>query len=164
MLLSLRHKFSVDNENWTDYINWVKLKNLKEVRSIDAKLNQYVGNCGDYECSYENLNVVKGMLPEISNGQYYLLAIDIQNEVSLNENLKDCNFLGYDLADDTCTSSILNCGELKGKLAVFKDKMNKYGLLDLENAKMVKNILPQQWGEKELHAKVTIWGLYEISK
>ncbi|MCG2711516.1 MAG: hypothetical protein L6416_04225 [Candidatus Omnitrophica bacterium] len=163
MLLSSRNKFSSGSKKWSQYINWVNLKNIKEIRSIDAELNQYVEHCGDYECSYEDLNEVKECLPKPSKNQYYLLAIEMRSGVNTsNEDLENFYFLGYDLADSTCTSSILNCGELKGNLAIFKEKLNKYGLLNLEDAKMLKDMLPRCWGQEEPHAKVNIWGLYEV--
>lgn len=48
--------------------------------------------------------------------------------------LKIPEFLGIDLTDENCKSSILNCGQWEGKLMGFLPGLNQFGLLDLESA------------------------------
>ena len=41
-------------------------------------------------------------------------------------------FLGYDLSDETWTSSLLNCGRWEGELMKIAQRVNQYGLLNWE--------------------------------
>jgi hypothetical protein len=69
--------------------------------------------------------------------------------------------LGHDLSDETWTSSLLNCGRWSGVLAPIAQRVNQYGLLNLEDAKKAQALLPQAWHDNP-HAHVTIWALFEI--
>ncbi len=101
-------------------------------------------------------------LPEIDTIQhYYLLAVNLEEDAppTLPDNAV---LLGYDLTDETHTSSVLNCGPWTDKLAPIAQRLNRYGLLTLEDARLAEQLLPQVWGEEEPHAWVDIWALYEI--
>jgi len=69
--------------------------------------------------------------------------------------------MGYDLSDETWTSSLLNCGRWEGTLAPIAQRVNQYGLLSLEDAKTAQSLLPEAWHD-DPHAMVTIWALFEV--
>lgn len=92
--------------------------------------------------------------------QYYLLLADALNE-AIPQNHPRLKLLGYDLSDETRTSSLLNCGRWEGILAPIAQRVNKYGLLNLEDAKIAQSLLPDAWCN-EPHAFVTIWALFEM--
>lgn len=164
MIISARTCFKIDEEGWDKYVQWLKLPHIEEVRTIDATINKYVDDCGNINCDSDNMYAALETLPKINKtNQYYLLAID-ESEKSMVDVKKDkrVRFLGYDLADSTRTSSLLNCGPWEGRLIPIKEKINSYGLLDLNDAKLAQIVLPEVWGKNEPHAFVNIYGLFEI--
>lgn len=169
MIISARNVFKEGKAGWAKYIEWVKLPHLKEARTIDASLNKYVGDCGNIHCDSSTISIVLESLPTIDiKTQYYLLAVntskdgnDAMSEISKDKNIQ---LLGYDLADSTYTSSVLNCGSWEDQLMSFKDKINQYGLLGFDDAKAVQAILPQVWGKEEPHAHVDVYAVFQILK
>jgi hypothetical protein len=162
MWLSTRFKFREGDEHWSSYLAFVGLPQLKEVRSLDAALSRCVD---DRECpvaSLAELPTVLEMLPPVANeGQYHLLVVDAEEE-KLPTGRADCRLLGYDLSDETHTSSLLNCGPWKGKLAPVAGRLNLYGLLTHEDALLAQALLPEEW-PGDPHGEVTIWALYEVA-
>lgn len=151
---------------WEDYINFIGLPHLQEIRSIDSWCNPPVKESVTWEL--ESLEKVEQILAEkllpipILGKQYYQLFTDDLN-VEITSNHLTLNLLGYDLSDWTWTSSLLNCGRWEGNLATIAQSVNQYGLLSLENAKIAQNILPDAWN-KDPHAFVTIWALFEVTQ
>ncbi|MHC5821186.1 MAG: hypothetical protein ACYT04_36280, partial [Nostoc sp.] len=93
--------------------------------------------------------------------QYYLLFVDVESlDISelLHPRLK---LLGYDLSDLTLTSSLLNCGRWIAVLAPIAQRVNQYGLLNLEDALKAQALLPEAWNYSH-HGDVTIWALIEV--
>ena len=161
MRISSRNKFIKGDEHWQSFVDFIKIGDLNEVRSIDSSLNSYVDDNSSIECSISDYCSALKQLPKVNNSQYYQFAINLTED---NENNLPENFilLGYDICDETKTSSLLNCGEWKGNLLPFTKKLNKFGLLNLEDAIKCKELLPIEWGEEEPHAFVDIWALYEV--
>ena len=160
--LSTRFIRRTGEPEWADYINFVGLPHLGEVRSIDSWCNPHVEGSGDYELqSLEQVEEVIDWLPRpIPGQQYYLLFTDALKE-AIPQHHPRLKLLGYDLSDETWTSSLLNCGRWEGILAPIAQRVNQYGLLNLEDAKIAQSLLPDAWCNDH-HAFVTIWALFEM--
>lgn len=154
---------AVDPE-WTDYIEFIGLPHLQEIRTIDSWCNPYAEGSGNY--LLESLDQVwefllDDLLPSpVMGEQYYLVFTDaLSSEIPHNH--PRLKLLGYDLSDSTWTSSLLNCGRWSGVLAPIAQRVNQYGLLSLEDAKIAQSLLPEAWHDNP-HAIVTIWALFEV--
>ena len=49
MWITTRRKFKEVDPGWTRYVSFIGLPQLKEVRTLDAMLNEYVQGCGSCE-------------------------------------------------------------------------------------------------------------------
>jgi len=162
MWLSTRFKFREGDERWSKYLAFVGLPELKEVRSLDASLSPCVDDAEYPVASLAELPTVLETVPPVANeGQYHLLVVDTEEE-ELPSGRADCRLLGYDLSDETHTSSLLNCGTWEGRLSPLASRHNGYGLLTYEDAVLVQTLLPTEW-PGDPHGEVTIWALYEIT-
>ena len=162
MWVSTRRAFREGDGGWSKYVEFIGLPELKEVRSLDSMLNDYVRDCGSCPLqSYDDLAGALEALPRPSDErEYYLLCVDAEHEQAPPARVR-CKLLGHDLSDETHTSSVLNCGPWTGELAPFTHRLNGNGLLTLDDAVAAKSILPRAW-PGEPHANVTVWALYEI--
>jgi hypothetical protein len=163
--LSTRIIRCIGDPEWSSYIEFLGLLHLTEVRTIDSWCNPHADGSGDWE--YQSLEEAlqetwsDELLPlPVSSKQYYQLFTDAlaQEIPSTHPRLKQ---LGYDLSDETWTSSLLNCGRWEGVLAPIAQRVNQYGLLDLEDAKAAQILLPEAWCNGD-HAFVRIWALFEV--
>lgn len=163
MWLSTRFRFQEGDKGWADYLRFIGVPELKEVRSLDSALNEYVDDCGSCQVqSLDEIPKVLGSLPHPANErQYHLLFLDAENE-KVPADVTGCRLLGHDLSDETHTSSLLNCGPWKRKLAAFIPRLNRYGLLSYDDAMMAKELLPSEWPGNP-HAEVTVWALYQVA-
>jgi hypothetical protein len=161
--LSTRVIRHADDPEWESYINSLGLSHLREVRTIDSWCNPHVADSGNFSSpSLEQVWEMLDWLPTpIPSKQYYLLFTSVLNvKVSIEHHR--LKLLGYDLSDETWTSSLLNCGRWEGVLEPIAQKVNEYGLLNLEDAKTAQTILPLAWNG-DRHAFVTIWALFEVT-
>ncbi len=160
--LSTRVIRRVGEPEWASYMDFLGLSHLCEVRSIDSWCNPHASGSGDYELDcLEQVEEVLDLLPRpIPGQQYYLLFADALKE-GIPQNHPRLKLLGYDLSDETWTSSLLNCGRWEGILAPLAQKVNQYGLLNLEDALIAQSLLPDAWCN-DTHAFVTIWALFEM--
>jgi hypothetical protein len=78
--------------------------------------------------------------PPIPGQQHYLLFADAL-KAAIPQQHPRLKLLGYDLSDETRTSSFLNCGYWQGILAPIAQRVNKYGLLNLEDALIAQSLL-----------------------
>lgn len=161
--LSLRQLFRQGDTDWESWLNSIGLSQLREVRSIDSWVNKYAGDeRGNFilESPDEIEEMLVGLPHPKPDKDYYLVftSVALGFEAALREKYI---FLGYDLSDTTHTSSLLNCGLWEGELAPIAQRVNQYGLLNLADAMLAKELLPQAWGNDH-HAFVTIWALFEI--
>ena len=126
-------------------------------------LNPYIGKPMFLYSPDDDVVSALRSLPEIDRTRhYYLLAVNLEEEVP--SALPDgVTFVGHDVADETRTSSLLNCGPWKGKLLPITKRLNQYGLLSLDDAQLAQQLLPEEWGEEEPHACVDIWALYDVT-
>ena len=163
MFLSVRTKFRKGDKGWHECVEPLGLPHLLEVRSIDSLMNYYAAHHGPEECTPETADEALAELPPPDpNDQYYLLAIDLLAEPEYVARLPDgWKLMGYDLSDETRTSSLHNCGPWQGRLEPLIRRLNEFGLLSLADAELARKLLPLEWGEQEPHAHVTIWALYE---
>lgn len=157
--VSTRQRFQCGDPEWDGYISWVALPHLREVRTLDAVLNKYVGRSGSLYCEPSEVDSVLEMLPRPANDhEYYLLGrlLESGSEASID----GFDFLGCDLSDESMTSSVMNCGPWKGRLAPFFSRLNSVGLLSASDAREAQNLLSVEWGAEEPHAAAQIWALY----
>lgn len=162
MLLSARETFRQGDAAWQGYVGWICLPSLYEVRTLDASLNPFVPPRRDeYLQEWDAKSLL--LLPDIdAQWQYYLLAVNLTDD-SLSSVPASSLLMGYDLSDNTHTSSVLNCGAWIGKLEPLSQRLNGYGLLSLDDAVLADSLLPEVWGEDEEHAYTDIWALYDVS-
>lgn len=164
MWLSTRKILRANEDRWLDYINWIGLPPVQEIRSIDAWLNLYVGDSGYFECeSWAEVDeTLDCCLPQpLAGKEYYLLVVNALTEPLPTDNQR-FKLLGYDLSDETHTSSLLNCGRWQHEtLAPIAQRVNACGLLSLEDAKLAQQLLPAAWCQ-DPHSFVSVWALYEI--
>ncbi|HVZ70744.1 MAG TPA: hypothetical protein VHJ20_00080 [Polyangia bacterium] len=157
--VSTRQRFQHGDPTWDGYITWIELPQLREVRTLDAGLNKYVDNCGSIYCKLSEIESVLEMLPRPANDhEYYLVGRLLESEGA--DSIDGFDFLGCDLSDKTMTSSVVNCGPWKGRIAPFVSRLNSVGLLSVSDARRVQDILPVEWGTDEPHAAAQIWALY----
>ena len=163
MWVSTRSTFGESDPGWADYKAFIGLPSLNAIRTMDSALNEYVDGRGSYRAtSLEEAWDVLTMLPEpVDARQYYLLIVDAQNE-PLPQEGRGCKLLGYDLSDETHTSTLLNCGRWDGELSIFTQRLNACGLLARADAFEAQAILPRAW-PNDPHAHVTVWALYELT-
>jgi len=160
LFVSTRQRFQHGDPHWESYISWIGLPQLREVRTVDAKLNEYVNDCGSRYCEQSEIESVLKMLPTPSSPrEYYLLATKVDSESRLGT-FDGFDFLGCDLSDETMTSSVLNCGPWTGLLQPFVRRLNQYGLLSsVEDARKVASVLPHEWGA-DPHASADVWAIF----
>jgi hypothetical protein len=139
------------------------LPQVRELRTIDSYFNTAADGSYAVGETLDDLPSVLEMLPApVPGRQYTLLFRDVPaNEEPLE--VPGATPLGYDLSDETHTSSLTNCGTWLGDLEPIAARVNEYGLLGLEDAKLAQRLLPQAWPE-DPHGRVTVWALYELSK
>lgn len=163
MWLSTRKIRRPGDPDWDNHIKYHGLTHIREVRSIDSWCNPCVG--GNYPVVtldelWERLEI--DLLPApAAGGEYYLLFTDAlgPNGSVQHPRLK---FLGYDLSDETWTSSLLNCSTWQGPLEPIARRTGEYGLLlGLEDAKLAQSLLPEVW-VGDPHGFVTVWALFEV--
>ena len=94
--------------------------------------------------------------------EYYQLLVHLSLGRPAPRDPSRFRLLGYDLSDETHTSSLLNCGPWTGELAPFTLRLNPFGLLAQEDARMAQALLPDAWGN-DPHSIVEVWALFEIS-
>lgn len=160
--LSLRRIRRAGEPEWAEYLAFIGLPQLTEVRTIDSWCNPCsTGNylAGSLEQVWDLLEI--DMLPvPASSDEYYLLFTDAFGPFGQITHPR-LRLLGYDLSDETWTSSLLNCGRWQGVLEPIAQRVNGYGLLSLEDAKLAQDLLPGVWAG-DPHSRVTIWSLFEV--
>jgi hypothetical protein len=173
IFISTRVRFGQGDADWKDYLDFIGLPWLTEVRSIDSELNDYFQDCGDVSAEVDDDGVHQPITPAtlpgfldctptpLSDNEYVLAAI---NQSGPHHATLPAGFtlLGYDLCDETHTSSLLNCGSWADQLELFTKQQNDVGLLSLESAQEAKKLLPTVWGSDDPQALVDIWALYEF--
>lgn len=161
MFVSIRKRFRKGDNGWAQYTSFVELPELSEVRSIDSALNRYAAGSGDIECWPETLTKSVEELPiPKENDEYCMLAINLDADPR-GYVPKGWKLLGHDLADETQTSSLLNCGPWKGQLRQFMERLNDVGLLSRSDAVLAQQWIPREWGEGMDHTHVAVWAVYE---
>jgi hypothetical protein len=164
MFLSVRKKIRRGDKRWLVYVEASERPQLDEVRTMDWYMNPYAPDAGDVNCTVETLDQAFDELPvpDPEKNEYCLLAVDLLTEPEYVARLPDgWKLLGYDVSDETRTSSLHNCGSWKGLLEPLVHRLNEFGLLSLADAELARKLLPMEWGENMDHAHVTIWALYE---
>jgi hypothetical protein len=163
--LSTRIIRGIDDPEWAGYIDFLGLPHLSEVRTIDSWCNPYAEGSGDWVFPSLADALEEAWSGELlplpgSSKQYYQLFTDaLASEIPSSH--PRLTVLGYDLSDETWTSSLLNCGRWLGVLAPIAQRVNQYGLLTLEDAKTAQVLLPEAWCDNP-HAFVTVWALFEV--
>jgi hypothetical protein len=161
MWLSRRRMFRRGDQEWDDYIVFIDLPHLHEVRSIDGYLNKDLDGTVYVHALDELEILLTHFEPLEPETQYFqLLAHQSLAQPALADPSR-FRLLGYDLSDETHTSSLLNCGPWTGVLAPLTLRLNQYGLLTLADAQVAQALLPSVWCA-DPHAVVEIWALFEV--
>ncbi len=170
MFLSVRRKLVKGWEGWHDRIRGSDAPpspkvHFSELRSIDSLLNCYTSDHGPVECTPETLDQALAELPiprPYPYNEYDLLAIDLLAKPEYATRLPaGWKLLGYDLSNETRTSSLHAYLRWEGQLEPLTQRLNEFGLLSLADAELARKLLPLEWGQHDPHAHVTIWALYE---
>ena len=163
MLLSIREKFTNDDDAWGNYYDFIKLPSLKEVRTIDSNLNFPLSTPIFIETRKELIDAILDHPTFDSTSQYVQIAINCSQGSFPDLSGLSLALLGYDLSDRTQVSSILNCGQWTGELIPFVNRLNNFGLLSYDDAVNVQKILPNAWND-DPHSFVDIWAIYELKQ
>ena len=160
--LSKRQPLRAGDSEWNSFIQFVGLTHLREVRTIDSAWN----SCLEADFPLRTLDELwarenEGMLPFTTPNEYYLLFTDASG---MNGSLAHSRLtlLGYDLSDETWTSSLLNCGRWQGALEPIAQRTGENGLVSLEDAMLALSLLPEAW-DGDPHSYVTVWALFEVT-
>lgn len=163
MWLSTRRVRRRGDPEWDGYIEFIGLPHLREVRTIDSWCNPCVD--GNYPVSTLDelwAQLASGVpIAPASGSEYHLLFVDALGPNGSVEHPR-LHLLGYDLSDETWTSSLLNCGRWQGVLEPIAQRTRENGLLGLEDAKLAQSLLPEAWAG-DPHGLVTVWALFEVS-
>lgn len=161
MWLSTRRRLSHGDTDWTGFADFVGLPHLSVVRSIDSCWNRCIEGNFAVASMLDLWETLASLRPAESETEYHLLCVDSAHHDTFTH--PQLTFLGYDLSDETWTSSLLNCGRWEGELAPLAAGSQPNGLLDLSSAKTAQEILPVEWDD-DPHSYVTIWALYEVTR
>ena len=157
---ALRRCGDPDDPEWDDFVRFLGIPHLREVRSIDSWCNPCVeGNYPVYSWDelWERLELLSPADPLLT---YHLLFTDALAAGPRLEH-PQLKLLGYDLSDETWTSSLLNCGQWQGVLEPIARRRGENGLLGLEDAQLAQALLPEVW-RGDPHSHVTVWALFEV--
>ena len=91
--------------------------------------------------------------------EYFLLGAKVDAPIP-PESFEGFEYLGCDLADETMTSSLLNCGPWMGSLQPLTLRLNEVGLLSVDDALQAQRLLPAEWGADEPHASASVWAVF----
>jgi hypothetical protein len=160
MWLSTRATRPRNAPDWDDFFRHKGMPHVRDVRSIDSWLNPSVDGhygAGSLDQAWEMLDL---LLKPPGEGEYHLMFTDaLAGDLPEHPRLK---LLGYDLSDETWTSSLLNCSNWQGELAAIAQRTGENGLLRrLEDARLAQALLPDAW-PGDPHSLVTVWALFEI--
>ncbi len=162
MHLSARKAVHLGDKGWEGYVDFIGLPKLAQIRTIDLGLNEIVeGTEVQSWCTLDQVWNLLADLPVITSKDYYQLAVDLSEEPVVDSG-SGLTLLGYDMSDETWTSSLLNCGKWTGPLEKFEQELNEFGLLNHEHACRAQELLPEVWGEDNPHAFVDLWQLLEV--
>jgi len=141
MWLSTRKRFDSRDPGWDEFMAFIGLSHLIEARSIDSSLNECVdGNRSLFDVA-ELWSTLNELAPAKTEMEYHLLFIDAAKHPDIQH--EALTLLGYDLSDETWTSSVLNCGKWDGPLKCLADTIQSNGLLTLDAAKAAQTMLPR---------------------
>ena len=161
MWLSQRKLFRTGDPGWNSYVQFVGLSHLQEVRTIDLACNPCLDGNYPINTLEELWELENRLLPRPrTSSDYWLLFTDTfgTNKALAHSRL---TLLGYDLSDETWTSSLLNCGRWEGALEPIARRTGRNGLLSLEDAKLAQALLPEVW-DGDPHSHVNVWALFEV--
>lgn len=155
---SKRRVLRAGDPEWNSYIEFSGLAHLAEVRTIDGMLNPRLE--GDFPVSTLD-ELWEKELPPRTSSEYYLVFTDASGPNGSISHPR-LTLLGYDLSDETWTSSVLNCGQWEGALEPIAQRMGENGLLTLEDARLAQTLLPEEW-DGDPHSYITVWALFELA-
>ncbi len=167
MHLSTRLKFREGQNTWQEFVSHSGLDYVKEVRSADPHINDYVfvdGSACPYECTATNLFEVLSKLPRIgSPDHYYQLGINLRSE-NIPKLPPSASLLGFDVLNDDMDSLTLALGILPTYLPDYLTKANSFALFSRSDAEEIVAELPPLLPElpKDPENIYSVWAVYEI--
>lgn len=176
ILYTARKVFDMETigvEKWNEYIKWSRLKQLKEVVSLDCQLNGLVfkvnhSEDGDwdfiitddmYETDlFNSFDFVLNKSKEFKKFNF-IAAIKSPNGSQKKELESEYEFMGYELLDYFYEHSALtNCGGFDESFQV--EELNEYGLIEkLERAVEVQENLLKN-NPEENHADCNLFEIW----
>lgn len=150
-----------DWEEWAAIAKGVGLGPLVEMRTVDGHFNPAVEESGSYllngpDEAWERLDLLP--TPK-GDREYYLLVFDAVRHPAVDD--PHFRLLGYDVSDETMTSSLMNCGSWNGELGSIAQRSQMNGLLTWDDAREAQRILPRVWNG-DPHSHVFVWAMYEF--
>lgn len=162
--VGLRRPHDVTDPMWSGYLADLDLVGRHDVCSIDGWVCPY-GRREPGDAAFATLAEVERYLPHVDIGgddEYALVFVDA-DVATLPVDHPALRLVGYDLSDETHTSSLLNCGPWHeqglGELAV---RRNERGLLDRADAYAARDLLPIAFFD-DYHGWCTVWALFEAT-
>jgi hypothetical protein len=138
------------------------LDRLAEVRSIDSGLNGYAPHGGAEECDPLTLAHALGEVPPPTSEREYVQLVVNRDGPFADFTPEGFALLGHDLADETLTSSLLNCGFDVAAFAAFDERLNAVGLLSLDDARAAQAVLWREYPPGMSHADTDVWAIFEL--
>jgi len=145
MYVSTRIKLCEGQETWREFVSHSGIDHVKEVRSADPHVNDYVfvdGQARPHECTVENLFDVISQLPRPeSANHYYQLAINLRYD-EIPELPASVKLLGFDILNDDMESLTLSLGVLATDFTEYRTRANSFALFSKCDAEELALKLP----------------------
>lgn len=134
------------------------------VRSIDGRFNPCIE--GNYEVysldDVWSLLDESGLIPAPASGQeYHLLFMNALTVGDLPQHPR-LTLLGYELAEESCSSSLFERGLWFNELAAIANRAGAHGLLSFEDARLAQPLLTANWPDDTAGIE-TIWALFDVA-
>ena len=157
--VGLRTILRPGDDGWMEYYYNHPFAQVEQLRTIDICFNKVID--GTYAIdTMDELDHLLKTLPRPQANQYYQMYVDARCPEAREEQ-PGLTLLGYDLSDWTSVSTLTNCGTWQGELETIAKTVNRYGLLDWEQARRAQQLLPKLWNNAP-HSQVTIWAVFEV--
>ncbi len=161
-----------NQERWSDYVNWAKLPQLKELISLDHMLCpsaieylieedwQYNIRQDFHTHYFRDLNYLISRTKQFNH--INILAVVFKPEADVKDALNDSDFsfCGYDLIEEgSGISSINNCGGFDK--AFNNSDVSEFGLI--ENYELASKIQARllEFYPEEIHAYCDLWAIWK---
>ncbi|MDD5194290.1 MAG: hypothetical protein PHQ96_01280, partial [Candidatus Omnitrophica bacterium] len=158
---------------WSKYLEWAKIRHLKEVVSLDCalcpsvlkKLNDddwsYLSEEKTFFGLFADLEHLKKIISYNENIQVLAVCKNPKKEEVISFSDRQFEFKGFDLVEDgTRISALTNCGGFPK--AFSNEDLSESGLIvEYEKAKEIQKLLLKNYPE-EHHANCSMWAIWKL--